>query len=474
MKAKSILFILLLSVTTFSKASTEALQIWSLQDCIDYAMEHNIDIRLQLLNEEEADYSMKQSQYNFLPDLNANLSHGYSFGRSVDPFTNEFSTERIMRQNAYASSSVVLFSGFQNMNNMRQNLLMNTAARYDTESLQNEVILTIASAYMQILYSEDYVETTTQQLEILKQQLERTRALFEGGNVPRGNVLEMEARVAEEELNLITAENNLRMAYLELIQLLDLDPSHEFLVERPDSDVEDQWVTQNPEDIFEKALQVQPSVKAAETRKKMAAKQIKLERGRLFPTLALNADLSTGYSEASMHFDERKELGPVQIGYLPDNTPVLTDGFEDVFTRKPYQEQMRDNFSQYVGLSLRIPIFNRREVRTRIQYARVDLERSRKQSERTRNNLNKAIQQAHADALAAFQKYQATTKSLDAFREAFHYTSQRFDLGMVSTVEYNESQARLASAQTDALQAKYDFIFKMKIMEFYMGEGFNI
>ena len=473
MQAKTTVFLILLMSGLFSSPLFSQ-QTWSLQDCIDHALTHNIELRLQRFNEEDAAYSLEQSYANFFPTLDANMSHGYSFGRSVDPFTNEFSTERIMRQNARASSSVVLFAGFQNVNYLRYNILRNTAFRFDTEKLQNEIILTIGAAYMQVLYSEDFVETAEQQLEVISQQLERTRALFEGGTLPRGSVLEIEARLAEEELNLITARNNLRMAYIELIQLLDLDPAEEFNIERPVTQVDEEFVILDAESVFEKALNVQPAIMSANSRIMMAEKQIELDRGRRSPVLSLNADLGTGYSQAAMQFAGREGLGPVQIGYLEDNTPVFTDGFNNIMEIKPYRDQIRDNFYQYVGLSLRIPIVNRWEVRTRIQHSKVDLLRARDQYELTRNNLNKAIQQAHADALAAYQKYEATIKSLDAFNESFHYTRQRFDLGMVSSVEFNESQTRLARAEREALQAKYDYIFKVKIMEFYMGEGFRL
>ncbi len=473
MQAKTTVFLILLLSGLFSSPLFSQ-QTWSLQDCIDHAIQHNIELRLQRLNEQDTEFSVEQSYANFLPSLNASFSQGYSFGRSVDPFTNEFSTERIMRQNSGATSSVVLFAGFQNVNYLRYNLLRNTAFRYDTEKLQNEIILTIGAAFMQVMYSEDFVETAEQQVEVISQQLERTRALFEGGTLPRGSVLEIEARLAEEELNLITARNNLRMAYIELIQLLDLDPADEFIIERPDTQVDEQFVILDAESVFEKAMQVQPAIMAANSRIMMAEKQIEIDRGRRSPVLSLNADLGTGFSEAAMQFAGREELGPMQIGYLEDNTPVFTDGFNNIMEIKPYRDQIRDNFYQYVGLSLRIPIFNRWEVRTRIQHSRVDLLRARDQFELTRNNLNKAIQQAHADAQAAYQKYEATIKSLDAFNESFHYTRQRFDLGMVSSVEFNESQTRLARAEREALQAKYDYIFKVKIMEFYMGEGFRL
>jgi len=447
---------------------------WSLQDCIDYALNNNIDIKLQELTEQNAKYSLDQSYANLFPNLNADASHGFSFGRSVDPFTNDFSTERIMRQNAGVSSALTLFAGFQNINYIRHSLLNNTALRYDTENTKNEIILTLAAAYMQVLYAHDMVETTKQQVDVIRQQVERSNALFETGTIPKGSVLEMEATLADEELILINSENNLRMAYLELIQLLDLDPNNEFDIEKPIDAVINSITPPDPNDVYRKALVVQPNILAADTRVLMAEKQISLEKGRYSPSLSLVGSMNTGYSQAAEQFAGRNELGPVQIGYLQDNTPVFTDGFSNIFEQKPYSNQVRDNFSQYVGVSLRIPIYNRNEVRTRVQQSRVDLDKARYQQELIRNNLNKTIQQAHADAIAAWQKYQATIKSFDAFNESFDYTRQRFELGMVSSVEFNESQARMARAQTEALQARYDYIFKTKILEFYAGEGFKL
>ncbi len=473
MKTKLSLFFGLI-ISALVAAGVTPQTLWSLEDCIDYALEHNLDIQFQRYNEITGSYDLKQSYGNFLPNLNAESTQGFSYGRSVDPFTNEFSTERIMRQNASASSSMVLFAGFQNVNYLRYQMLRNTALKHDTEGVQNELILTISAAYMQILYNEDFVETARQQTEVIRQQLERTRMLYQGGTLPRGSVLEMEARLAEEELNVINAENNLRLAYLELIQLLDLDPADDFDIQRPDIEMTEQFVLTKPEAAYDRAMQVEPKVKAANTRILVAERQIALERGRMSPTISLIGSLSTGYSEASQQFVGQENFGPVQVGYLQDETPVYADDIHNIFERKPYRDQIRDNFSQFVGFSLRIPIFNRLDVRTRIQHSKVDLDRAQNRYELTRNNLHKTIHQAHADALAAWQKYQATIKSLDAFSESFDYTRQRFELGMVSSVEFNEAQTRLASAEREALQAKYDFVFKMKIMEFYMGEGIRL
>ncbi|MFW5778143.1 MAG: TolC family protein [Bacteroidota bacterium] len=458
----------------FHSLSAFSAKVWSLQDCIDYALANNIEIKQRILNENASEEDLSQSYSNFLPSLNADVSHGYSYGRSVDPFTNDFSTERIMRQNGSATGSVLLFSGFQNVNYLRMNMHRNTAMRYDTERVSNDIILSIGAAYMQILYNEDFLETAREQVEIIEQQLERTRILFEGGTVAKGSVLELEARLSEEKLNLITAENNLRLSYLELMHLLDLDPGEDFDIEQPDVDITNGFIMDNHEQVFEKAVQIEPSVKRAEENILVAEKLVEIEKGRLSPSLSLIGNLGTGYSQAAEQFAGQENMGSEQIGYLEDNTPVFADKIINLFETKPYADQVRDNFSQYIGLNLRIPIFDRMEIRNRIQQSKIELQRAKNNYEQNRNNLNKIIGQAHADALAAYQKYQATVKSLDSFRESFKYTQQRFDLGMVSYVEFNESQIRLARAQREALQAKYDYVFKQKIMEFYIGEGFNL
>lgn len=475
MKTGKIYFLTLALLLFFTfKLRAQNDTIWSLEKCIQYALENNIQIKQQTLDEDISDVDLRQSEYNFYPGFNADFSHGYSFGRSVDPFTNEFATERIMRQDGRISGSVVLFSGFTNVNNLRLNMHLNTAVRYDTEKIQNDVTLTIAAAYMQILYSMDFVENAVQQVEIIKQQLERTRLLFEGGTVPRGSVMEIEARLAEEELNLVNARNDLRLSYLELIHLLDMDASVSFAIEKPDIEIEDQLNLSSHQNIFEQALAVEPSIQSAEEYIEVASKQLELEKGGLYPTVSLVGSLGSGFSQAAQIPTNPVNLGPMQIGYLQDGTEVFADNVQFDFDTKPYSDQLRDNFYQYVGVNVSIPIFNRMQTRSRIQRSRIELERARNNYELSQNNLNKTIGQAYADALAAYQRYQATNKALDSFNESFNYTRQRFELGMVSTVEFNESQMRLAQAQRDAIQAKYDFVFKKKIMEFYTGKGFEL
>ncbi len=449
--------------------------VWTLERCFDHALSNNLHIKQQEFAEERTRNDLRQSYANLFPNLNAISQQGYNYGRTVDPFTNEFATESVAYQRIYATSGVTLFSGFQNINNIRLHLAQNTAFRYDTERMQNDIILSIASAYLQILYFKDMVEVTRQQLDVMEQQVERTRILMQGGTVARGGMLEIEAQAAQERLNLLNMENNLNLAYLELIHMLDLDPGEPFTIERPDLAVGEEYLFQDPTVVLEKALGFEPSVMAAGQRIRMAESGLAMARGEQSPRISFGASYGSGYSGAARRQIGQESTGQfTEIGRTASNEAVLRELTMPIFERISYRDQIKENMNQAIQLELYIPIFNRLQVRRRIQNSRVDLETARISYEITRNNLTKTIEQAHADATAAYQRYLATTKSQEAFRESFKDSEQRLNLGMISMVEYNEAKARLARSEADALQAKYEYIFSARILEFYQGRGFNL
>lgn len=449
--------------------------VWTLERCFDHALNNNLHIKQQELSEARTRNDLRQSYANLFPNLNAVSQQGYNYGRTIDPFTNEFATESVAFQRMYASSNVALFAGFQNINNIRLHLAQNTAFRYDTEKMQNDVILSIASAYLQILYFKDMVEVTRQQLEVMEQQVERTRIMMEGGTVSRSALLETEAQAAQERLNLLNMENNLNLAYLELIHMLDLDPGEPFTIERPDLEVTEENLFQDPAAVLERALAVEPSVMAAGYRIRMAESGLAIARGEQSPRISFSASYGSGYSGLTRRQVGSESTGQfTEIGRTVSNEAVLRELTMPIYERISYRDQIKENMNQAIQLELYIPIFNRLQVRRRIQNSRIDLETARVGYELTRNNLTKTIEQAHADATAAYQRYQATTRSQEAFRESFRDSEQRFNLGMISTVEYNEAKARLARSEADALQAKYEYIFSARILEFYQGRGFNL
>ena len=458
-----------------SLSHTTAQSAWTLQDCIDHALEHNLDLRRQQLQTDRAGHDVRYSYMQTLPGMNAGTTMGYSFGRSIDAVTNEFFTERIASQRMSASANMTLFAGFSTINNIRYTLARHTALHLDAEKTKNDLILTIAGAYLQILYFEDMLEVARQQFELAEEQLERARILYEGGTISRGRLLDMEAMVAEEEVRLTNANNNLDLSYLEMIYLLELDPEEEFLVVRPEEmDVEGLPPIYEPGHILEKALNVEPAVRAAQKRITMAEKGLSITRGQQLPTVVLGTSLGTAYSEAFT-----QAVGNNQANTMLDQVavrhPDLNKRDENdaiAWEVVPYREQLRENYFRSIQVSINIPVFNQWNRRNRIQHARIDVEQARLQYERTKNNLGRVIHQAHADALAAYKDYLSNTKALEAARESFNYSEQGFTLGLVSSLELNESRIRLNRAEVSALQSMYEFVFKMKVLEFYQGEGF--
>ncbi len=468
--------LIVISCLLLSSVISSAQHLWSLERCINYALENNLDVRRQRLQEDRARHDVTQSYAYLAPTIDANSRLGFNFGRSIDVVTNEFFTERIASQVLSANGNLRLFAGFRTINNIRYNLARQTAFKYDTEKLENDLILTIANAYLQILYFEDMLDVASQQLEISRQQVNRTRILLEGGTVSRRDLLEMEAVAAEQEAIFTNIQNNLNLSYLELIHLLELDPKMDFAVERPSMEVAEIQVIVDPANVLEKAGNAEPSLTAARQRITMAERNLSIINGERIPTLSLNTSIGSRYSEAFTRVvnDNRQSTSTAlhHQGHKPA-TPVKTDE-EPMVETIPYREQITDNYARSAFLTINIPIFNSFQTRTRIQHARIDLDQARINYEQTRNNLSRIIHQAHADALAAYQDHNSNSKALEASRESFAYAEEGFTLGRVSTLEYNEAKARLHRAEVNVLQSMYEFVFKVKILEFYQGDGFRL
>ena len=466
----SSLLFLLISFTVSGQQGN----IWSLQDCIDHAMENNLDIRLQRMEESRAGHDLTRSYANTLPSFNASSNASFNFGRSIDEVTNEFFTERVASQGMAATTSLNLFAGFRTINNIRYHMARQTALRHDTENLKNTITLTIANAYLQILYFEDMKDVTREQVELAGEQAEKTRILFDGGTVSRGDLLEMKAMVAEEEARLTGIQNNLEMSYLELKYLLELDPGKDFRIERPDISAEEQQMMMEPERVVDRALLIEPSVNSARQRIQMAEKSLDIRKGERYPTLSLHGALGSRYSDALKRMPNGNTNSIPLKNHTSQADITMMGGNGPLPETVPYVDQLRENYYRTVQLSLSIPIFNGLQTRNRIQHARIDLDRSRIQYEQSKNQLTQIIYEAYSDALGAWKNYESNTRVLEAARESYQYAEESFNLGVSSTLEYNEAKARLNRAEVNALQAMYEFVFMVKILEFYQGEGFVI
>lgn len=431
-------------------SGSRAQKIWSLEDCILYAFENNISIKQQALNTRYNDNLLGQSKIALVPNLNASANHGFSFGYVLDPLTyRALENKSVMSNNLNVASSVTLFSGLQQYNAIQQNNFNLLASLQDLEKLKNDISLLLASGYLQILFNRELLQIAINQHELTLQQVERTAKLVEAGSLARGSLLEIQAQAASEELNVINAQNQLDISYLTLTQMLDLDSVGDFEIEIPEfGDVARDPVMLTVGSIYRDAVNVLPQVQGAEYRLQSANRGLNIAKGQRSPSLYLNWQWGTGFSDA------RQRIIDLQ-----------TQEKEDV----PFGEQIDLNRSTMVSFGLNIPIFNRWMVNTNISNARLNVLNSELTLETTKMDLYKEIQQSYADLIAARKRHLATEEALISMEESFKYTEEKFEVGLVNTVDYNIEKNRLAATQSDLLQAKYDYIFKMKILDFYRG-----
>ncbi|RPH34254.1 MAG: TolC family protein [Bacteroidales bacterium] len=428
--------ILFLLVLFFSTMASKAQESWSLEQCIKYAFDNNIQIKQQMLNIKAGEGKLFASKMGTFPNLNASAEHSYRFG-------NDSSKTRSQSNDFSIYSSVSLFNGLETFNTIKKNKFDLLATLSDADKVKNNIALSIASAYLQILYSEELVASSNRQVELSKMQVDRTTVLVKAGSLPEGNLLEIEAQLAGDELQLVNAQNQRDLAYLSLTQFLDIKTPEGFKIQKPNLDsFETKLADLSPNGIFETAQQIMPQIIGTTYRVSSAEKGLNIAKGGYFPSLSLNARFGSNY-----------------FHYL--NLPLIPSD--------PFGDQLRNKSYTSVGFSLSIPIFNGWQVRTNISNARISLDRSRLDLENEKNILYKDIQQAYTDALAAQKKLKATQKSLIALTEAFRYSEQKFTVGIVTSVEYTTAKTKLSKAETDLLQAKYELVFKSKILEFYKG-----
>lgn len=444
---------------------------WTLQECIEYALKNNIQIKQNELNTELSKQQLIQDKAALLPNVNGNANHNYGYGRYLDPFTNQFIDQRNQTNNFSLSSNVILFNGLQLQNTLRQSQLNYVSGRHDVEKIKNDISLNIAAAYLQILLNQELLNTSMQQLEVSNLQAERTEKLVNAGSLTQGNLLDVESQVASEELNVVNARNQLDLSYLSLSQIMDIDSVKGFSIYVPDfSSFDPSKAILDSMQIFSFAEKNLPEIKSADTKVLSAEKAVAVARGGRSPRLMLNGSYGTGYSESRLRMIGSGPARQEIIGYY-EGTPLYANyPGTPIYEKTPFKDQLNDNLSKSIGISLSIPFFNGWQVQSTINRSKISLSNAKLNAELVRNQVRKSVQQSYADALAAGKRYKATEKSLLAMREAFKYTEQRYAVGLVNSFDMVSSKNNLNRVESQLLQAKYDAIFKQKVLDFYQGK----
>lgn len=460
----SLLFLLFWSTTLCSQNKR-----WTLQECIDYALEHNFQVNQNNLQVQQSKANLLQSKGMVLPSVSGSANHTYNTGRRIDPFTNQFANSVVLSQNFSVSGSMNLFSGLSNTNNIIGNQLALLAAQYSNEQIKNDVSLNIANAFLQILLADELLSIAQNQLKLITEQRDRAKLLYEAGRTARGDLLQVEAQLSSEELNVVRARNSLDLAYLTLAQMLPLENAEGFEIEKPDlSKMPVELPAYGVREVYATAESNYPSILASDFNYRSQQRFLKSAKGAYLPSLSVFGGVGTGYSQLS-----RTQVGSaLQTQYIGSiqGQDLYVDVPVPVYEKTPYRDQMDQNFNRTVGFSLSVPIFSNFRTKTQVAMQRIAVENAALQQGIARNELLRNIQTAWLDARSAYERFMASQKSVEAMRESFGYISQRFEVGMVSPFEYNTSKNQLAAAESDLAQARYECILRLKVLDFYQGK----
>lgn len=414
---------------------------WTLRQCIDYALENNITVKQQDVTRRQNEVQLSTAKNSRLPDLNASASQNWSFGRGLTS-ENTYSNRNTSSTSLSLGTTVPLFTGFRIPRTIELNKLNLEAATADLGKARDDISVQVAQAYVQILYNIELRDVAQRQIDIDSMQVERLREMYGTGKASGVEVAQQEATLAQSRLTLTQADNDYRISLLTLAQLLELPSPEGFAIVRPDIatlTVDEAAALPLPDEIFQEAIAFKPEVKAETLRLKSTEMSIKIAQSALWPTLSLSAGLGSNYYK--------------------------TNGFDT----ESFGRQMRNNFSQYIGLSLNIPIFNRFETRNSIRSARLDRESQQLRLDDVKKTLYKEIQQAYYNAVAARAQYASSTEATASNKAAFDLMSAKYEYGKANITEFNESKNNWLKAESDLARAKYEYMYDTSLLDFYRG-----
>ena len=447
-------------------------QSWNLQQCIDYALKNNLTLKQNEINVEMSDVNYKQSKATILPSVNAGANNTWNNGQKIDPYTNRFASSTILSENFYGQAQVTLWSGMQQYNNVKKNQYALMANKETYEQQKYDLALNVASSFLQVIYNQELLKVAEQQVSISKQQLERTQKLADAGSAALSSVYDIKAQLATDEYSYVTADNNYNLSLLALKQLLYLDSVNNFSIEKPAFELSvTDLAAYKPIDIYQLALKNQHKIKSAEYNLISAEKNLSYSQGKNSPTLSASGTLGTGYSG----LDQTIVGQPYISGFSPSG---VTSSGETVYSpniaentkKTPWTNQLNNNLNKSVAFTLSIPIFNGWSNMAGIKNAKLQVLNNKYGYDIARQQLYRTIVQAYTDAQGALNKYLSAKTAYETSQLSFTYAEQKFNAGALNSFDYNNSKNRVLRTQTDMLNAKYDFIFKLKVLDYYEGK----
>ncbi len=466
---------LLFSIISFGNLNAQ--EVWSLQKCVEYAQENNLTIKQSRLLIEQAKLNEQLGKYSRYPSLNASSTFGYQFGRTIDPTTNGFITEGIGGQTLNLDAGLSLYNGGRINKNIKQSKLNREAAEADLLQSANDITLVIATTYLNVLFAKEQLTASKQRLDLTFEQKKQTQKLITAGAIPANDVLDVDAQIARNEQDLVAQENSLAVSLLNLKQLLQLAPDFKLDVEVPniswDENADIEALTMAG--IYDQAVFTQPFIKAGELRLKSAEMQVDIARADLMPSLTLFGGIDSRYSTKSPQFSESDfELGsPIPV--------VINGNAGSIQTFGPVQngevsyfEQIGDNLGQSIGLNIRVPIFNNHRAKLAMEQAKINISNTLIQNEQAKQQLKTDIQGAITNAKASRKQMEASSRTVNATKAAYENALKKFELGAINTFELSSAKNQFDNAEVQSIVAKYDYIFKLKVVDFYRGKQITL
>jgi outer membrane protein len=463
--------------------NARAQDTWNLKRAVEYALANNISVKQADIQARIAALNLKQSRLMQVPTANVSGSTGINAGRSIDPTTNLFTNTQLFSTGFSLSSGVTLFNFFSVRNNIEGNRFDNEAARANVDKIRNDIALNVATAYLQVLVSEEQENIAKLAVQLTLQNFDNTKKRVEAGVLPELNLAELEAQLALDSSNLITAANTVKQNILQLKAILNVDAGQGFIVETPPLE-KIPVLTLNelqPEFVYNEAVKNLPQQKVNDLKIKAAEKYVLSARGQMYPTVSLFAGMGTNYANNKIPSVLQVPTGQLDTTGAKVNVngtlyDVVSPGFRNVITTSttPFGTQLSDNFRQNVGLQVNIPLFNNGVARTNWQKSRLNVNALQLQKEQDLLNLKQDIYTAYNDASTAIQKYYAGIKSVQTAEKAYNYAQKRYDVGLLPTLDLLTNQNNLNRARVQLAQAQVDYIFRLKLLEFYKGKGITV
>ena len=456
MNIKSVILTMVFGILAFGMNVT-AQKLWTLEECIAYAYDNNIEIKQSILSVDAADHDVLQSKLSLVPSLNASTSHAFGWGRSFDESLKRYANNVNTQQSYFSiNSQVTLFNGMQLINNVRQKQFDYLSQKYTSDKIRNDMSLNVAASYLLILFNIELANNAQRQVDISVEHIDRTKKQVDAGAISRGSLYDIEAQGAADDANLVSAKNKVMLAYLDLMQLLDMESNNEFDIDKPVFEIVGTPTLLPAEMIYNKSVVIMPEIKSAEYKVESALRGLSIVKGMRSPRLYATSSYGTNYSDNRWNWE-----------YPTDGIPFKTD-------KMSFGDQFKENRNGTLSVGLSIPIFNGYQVSTSIKKSEIYYESVSLSLESEKLKLRKNIEAAYADAIASYQTYLSRLKSVEAFDASFLFTEEKFNIGMVNSTDYNVVKIQLANAEADLASSKFDYIFKTKILDFYLGRGMSL